>query len=197
MSDKETIAVYDKQVEAYADMVVGQKADGALKKFTASIPAGGRVLDLGCGPGNSSGYMQESGLKVDAVDASSEMVKMAKETFGVEARVAVFDDLDAEALYDGVWANFSLLHAAKQDFTRHLQQIHTALKPDGHFHIGMKLGDGEQRDSIGRLYSYYTEDELKNHLEEAGFEILWLRKGEEAGLSGEVSPFAVILTRKI
>ncbi|MEM7215376.1 MAG: class I SAM-dependent methyltransferase [Pseudomonadota bacterium] len=197
MADEETISVYDEQVEAYADMVVTEKPGKALQKFTDAIRQGGYVLDLGCGPGNSTAYFKQNGLEADAVDASPEMVKTANRLYDIDAKVAVFDDLDAEDKYDGVWANFSLLHASKKDFHRHLLQINKALKPRGHFHIGMKLGDGEIRDSIGRLYSYYQEDELKSHLERAGFEIIWEEYGSEAGLSGEVSPFGVILTRKI
>ena len=196
MSDKETISVYDDKVDAYAEMVAGEKPDDALLRFIEAVPAGGRVLDLGCGPGNSSSHMQNGGLHVDATDASEEMVRHAREAYGIDAKVAVFDDLDAEGVYDGIWANFSLLHAARQNFDRHLLQIHNALKPEGHFHIGMKLGEGEIRDRIGRLYSYYTESELKHRLEKAGFTILHIRTGKEKGLSGEVSPFAIILTRR-
>ena len=196
MSDQQTIDVYNDQVETYTRMVDSEKPGTALIKFTEAIPVGGKVLDLGCGPGNSAAYFSKNGLDVDAVDASPEMVRKANETYKIAARVAVFDDLQAKAEYDGIWANFSLLHAPKADFPRHLKQIGAALKPHGYFHIGMKLGSGELRDRIGRLYTYYTEEELQKHLENAGFHTVWKKAGEEAGLSGEISPFAVILTQK-
>jgi len=196
MSDDETISVYDDQVEKYAGFFTSNDPSAGLKEFVSHLPQNGFVLDLGCGPANWSAWMRDNGMRVDAIDASPEMVKFANETHDINARVGVFDDLDAENLYDGVWANFSLLHANKADFPRHLKQINTALKSNGYFHIGMKLGIDAARDHLGRFYSYYSEDELKTLLEEAGFIILTTKTGEEKGLAGNVDPFILILTQK-
>ncbi len=196
MSDKETISVYDDQVENYAGFFTGDDPGAGLKEFAAELPDGGRFLDLGCGPANWSAWMRDQGLDVDAVDASPEIVRFANETHNLNARVGVFDDLDAVSQYDGVWANFSLLHATRADFPRHLKQINTALKSGGYFHIGMKLGNDADRDHLGRFYTYYSESELKTLLEEAGFEILTTKTGEEKGLAGNIDPFILILMKK-
>jgi len=63
-----------------------------------------------------------------------------------------------------VWANFSLLHATAEEFPTILKAIHTALKPDGALHLGMKTGEGARRDDIGRFYTFYTESQLEEHL---------------------------------
>ncbi|MEM7472352.1 MAG: class I SAM-dependent methyltransferase [Pseudomonadota bacterium] len=194
MSDKRTIAVYDARAQAYLDLVSKDTPDADLQAFLDAMPEGGRALDLGCGPGNSAAMMRDAGLQVDAWDASSQMVQIARTKYKLDARKAVFDDLDAEAVYDGIWANFSLLHAPKSDMPRHLAAIKRALKPGGVFHIGMKLGEEDQRDSIGRLYAYYTLEKLKTYLTDAGFTPHTTREGAEAGLSGEVAPFAIILS---
>jgi len=41
--------------------------DGQLK-----VPAGGRALDLGCGPGRNAVWLAEQGYRVDALDLSPE-----------------------------------------------------------------------------------------------------------------------------
>ena len=197
MSDTETIAVYDQQVTAYSNLAASEKPHSSLRKFVEALPKGGFVLDLGCGPADASVYMRKNGLRVDPVDASPEMVKIANETHNIGARVAKFDDLETKNTYDGVWANFSLLHAKKAEFPGLLNRICSALKPRGYFHIGMKLGDGELRDRLGRFYAYYSESELKALLDDAGFEIVSARTGEGKGLAGDISPFVVILSRKI
>jgi len=104
--------------------------------------------------------------------------------------------IDASNCYEGIWANFSLLHAAPEDFPTILKALHTALKDQGVFHIGMKTGTGRSRDGLGRLYTYFTEDELSAHLNSAGFQITSTTTGEDKGLAGTVDPWVIILSQK-
>ena len=48
--DKQTLAVYAAQIDTYVNMVEGLD-NSALARFIEAMPKGGRVLDLGCGPG--------------------------------------------------------------------------------------------------------------------------------------------------
>ncbi|MGW0610079.1 class I SAM-dependent methyltransferase [Streptomyces sp. NPDC002788] len=43
------------------------------------LPGGGRVLDLGCGPGRNALYLAERGFEVDAVDLAPAAVEWARE----------------------------------------------------------------------------------------------------------------------
>lgn len=194
MSDKATIDVYNARAASYNDLVSKDAPDADLQAFIDAVPQGGLVLDLGCGPGNSAAMMNAAGLRAEATDASTEMVKLAQGTYGVDAKLALFDDLSEVDRYDGIWANFSLLHAPKSDMPRHLAAIKTALKPGGVFHIGLKTGTQSERDSIGRMYSYYTVPELNGLLAQAGFTPRTQREGVDKGLSGEMAPFVIILS---
>ena len=155
------------------------------------------MLDLGCGPGNSSNIMRTAGFKTDATDASIKMVQFANHKFNIGARLATFDEIAGEDLYDGIWANFSLLHASKEDFPRYLTMLYTAIKPQGIIHIGLKTGTGAKRDKLGRYYSFYEEYELQEFLQNAGYQIIETRNGEEAGLAGDVSPWITMLAKAI
>ncbi|NRB34060.1 MAG: class I SAM-dependent methyltransferase [Rhodobacteraceae bacterium] len=196
MSDQETLNVYAGAARQYADGFAKPTDtchDLDLDAFVAALPESAHVLDLGCGPGHWAARLRDRDLTVSASDASPEMVALAREDFGVEAQIASFEDLDEVAAYDGVWANFSLLHAPRRAFPDHLARVHKALKPRGMFHIGMKLGESEGRDKLGRFYAYYGEDELIGLLEQAGFTTLSSRRGNGQGLAGDVEPFVVIL----
>ncbi len=162
----------------------------------ALLPKGGRVLDLGCGPGRASYQLRQAGFKPDAVDASPEMVRLANENFELDARLATFDEMDAGQKYEGVWANFSLLHAPQASFPGHLKQVHCVLNAEGIFHIGMKRGNGERRDRLGRFYSFYETDVLSDHMRRAGFDVLKVTEGEEKGLAGSLDPFVLLLAKK-
>ncbi len=188
MNDHETVRVYDTQAQDYARMTDRDNAtDPRLTAFIAKLPKGGRVLDLGCGPGAAAAVMAQAGLRVDATDASAEMVTMASRQKGVTAWQASFHDLDAQDKYDGLWANFSLLHAPRADTPMHLDQIVKALVPGGQFHLGLKLGTGSARDKLGRLYTYYTQDDLNALLQTAGFTITEVSLGRGKGLDGSLS----------
>lgn len=192
MTDHDTISVYDAQAAKYAAMTASEARDKHLLDFIASIPKDGHVLDLGCGPGHCAATMAEHGLRVTALDASAEMVAMATKHEGVTARQATFDDISSTDKYAGVWANFSLLHAPRKDMPRHLAAIADTLLPDGRFHIGLKLGEGEHRDALGRLYTYYSVDDLTELLTNAGFKISNTTLGRGKGLSGEVSDWVTV-----
>lgn len=194
-ADRETLSVYDAKAEEYASLTATDAEIKSLTAFVNVLPRGARVLDLGCGPGANAADMAKLGCKVDAVDASAEMVALAAKHDGVAAWRGVFEDLDADAEYDGVWANFSLLHAPKGEMPAHLRRIARALKPKGIFHIGMKLGSGEKRDRIGRRYSYYEESELRGLLHAAGFEVIETMMGEGKGLDGLVAPWITLRAR--
>jgi len=197
MSDKETLAVYAKAAGDYAERFarienadVDQFSD--LTAFFKLLPDNGLVLDLGCGPGQWAAKIRDAGYRIEGMDASSEMAALAKERFDLNVTVRTFDQLEAVEAYDGIWANFSLLHAPKAEMPEHLKRIHRALIPRGAFHIGTKLGEGEQRDHLGRFYSYYTEDELTVLLEEAGFSVVRKRTGSAVGLAGSDDTFVIL-----
>ncbi|MEM6306067.1 MAG: class I SAM-dependent methyltransferase [Pseudomonadota bacterium] len=185
MSDPETLNVYAQRAEEYAGLVGDElESDPLLAAFVAALPPGAEVLDLGCGPGHAASAMAGSGLRVTATDAVPEFVAMAGAHAGVTAQLAAFDDIAGGDVFDGIWANFSLLHADRADMPRHLSALHTALKPGGLFHIALKSGTGAKRDSIGRLYTYYTEAELTQMVTTAGFTVTGAARGTTMGMDG-------------
>ncbi len=190
--DAKTLKAYEERAGQYAGLTSGSDAYPTLSLFIGAVAAGGRVLDLGCGPAHTAAIMSRAGLSVDAVDASPEMAKQALSLYGITVSLQSFDDLDADARYDGVWASFSLLHAPRRDLPRHLGAIHRALKPGGVLFLGMKTGSGERRDRLGRWYSYYRVKDLKGLLQGAGFSVTGTHEGRDKGLSGDVSPWVVV-----
>ncbi|MCC1491021.1 class I SAM-dependent methyltransferase [Cognatishimia sp. F0-27] len=186
MTDPETIRVYDARAAEYDRLVDADREtpDATLAAFIAALPEGGTVLDLGCGPGRSAMLLVRAGMRVEAWDASAEMVARAARHDGVVARQAVFEDLQGDALFDGVWANFSLLHADRGAMADIVSRIATALRPGGVVHIALKTGDGEARDRLGRFYTYWREAPLAALLEQAGLRPGRVHRGVDRGLDG-------------
>jgi SAM-dependent methyltransferase len=195
VSDPQTLAVYAAEAECYRAKFADKGADGHLTAFLERLPTGADILDLGCGPGRAAALMQAAGHRVTAWDATAEFVAQAR-ALGVNAHLARFDDLTAETAFDGIWANFSLLHAPRTDMPRHLAAIATALRPGGVLHLGLKLGTGARRDALGRFYTYYTEPEIAGLVTAAGLTPVHTDHGTGSGLSGSTDPFLILTARK-
>ena len=54
------------------------------------------------------------------------------------------------------------------------------------FFFSLKSGTGEARDSLGRYYSYYAEEEVQGILNEIGFEVTKRTNGKDKGLAGSI-----------
>lgn len=193
MSDTETLKVYGAKADEYLELTQETpQADPHLNAFIADLPPRAHVLDLGCGPGHFAARFADAGHHVTATDASPEMVALAAAHDGVTAKIATFEKIEGDAIYDGIWANFSLLHARREDMPRHLAALHTSLKPQGIFHIGVKSGKGSKRDPLGRLYTYFTDAELTALLMNAGFTVTARATGADRGLDGVMAPWITL-----
>ncbi|MEM6759316.1 MAG: hypothetical protein AAF601_07525 [Pseudomonadota bacterium] len=63
MSDRETLNVYAAKAKEYQALVGADTPDADLQRFLDALPAGARVLDIGCGPGMAAGFMAAAGHK--------------------------------------------------------------------------------------------------------------------------------------
>ena len=195
MYDKETIEVYNNKVTDYMQLVDRPPSD-FLIDFIKRVKSNGTVLDLGCGPGNAVAEMKRWGLNPYAIDASSEMIKTVKKLYDIDAKVMTFNELDDINIYDGVYASFSLLHEKKRYFKSRLSAIYKSMKKGAIFSLGMKLGKGQGRDSLGRFYAYYSEDELLRIVKKSGFNEKMRFYGKGKGLVGNPETWIVLQLEK-
>jgi SAM-dependent methyltransferase len=194
MTDRKTIDVYEAQAQRYADLALSKMQIAAIDRFLSMLPTRATILDAGCGPGVHAAIMVSAGHDVRGIDPTEAFVTDALSR-GVNARLGSFEDISGERLFDGIYASFSLLHAPRADLPGILAAMVTALKPGGALFIGMKSGSGEERDTIGRRYTYVTELEMRGLLRDVGASVTHVETGEEAGLSGEVAPFFLMHAR--
>ncbi|MES0827838.1 class I SAM-dependent methyltransferase [Ruegeria sp. SCP11] len=191
MTDEKTINAYATRVAEYLQVPLPPEQIEARMAFTEAVGTG-HVLDLGSGPGSDSAFFMREGLTVRALDPTPAFVEYAREN-GVDAHLGTFDDVTEEEEYDGVYASFSLLHATRAEFPRHLASIHRALKPEGTFFLGLKLGTGDHRDDLERYYTYFSQTEIEEALTQAGFTIDRITTGMGAGLAGNYDGFILVL----
>ncbi len=191
MTDSKTIDAYTNNVAEYLKVPLPPEQLEARQAFVDAVGQG-HVLDLGSGPGSDSTFFLRQGLTVRALDATPAFVEYAR-GIGVDAHLGTFNDVTEVAEYDGVFASFSLLHAPREDFPRHLSAIHRALKPAGILFLGLKLGTGQHRDHLDRFYTYFSQPEIEEALTEAGFTIDNITTGMGKGLAGSYDGFILVL----
>ncbi len=159
--DAATLDFYAAEAQAYASR--SREAEHArIAAFAAALPAGARVLELGCGGGHDSVELLARGLDLVPTDGSPELAEQAAHRLGRPVAVLLFEDIDAQQAFDGVWANACLLHVPRSAFPGIIDRIHAALKPGGVFYASFKAGTEEGRDRFGRYYNYPSPDWLKS-----------------------------------
>jgi len=103
----------------------------------AELPAGAKVLDVGCGVGGTSIKLAKLGHNLTGVSLSPKQIEMAKENASKEGAEVRFICMDGEALdfpgedgtFDAVWISEALSHFPhKEKFFAHTMRL---LKPGG------------------------------------------------------------------
>lgn len=151
-------------------------------RFLSFLPINAFILDFGCGSGRDTKYFMEHGYRVEATDGSEELCKLASTYTGVSVKYMLFQELDEQKKYDGIWACSSILHLSKDELKNVMQRMLCALKDDGVIYTSFKYGtfEGERN---GRYFTDFTKKTFDGFL--SGIRHV---KIEEQWLTGDVRP---------
>jgi len=110
--------------------LVGWFQGGRARLAARLLPAGGRVLDVGCGDGGFLLQLRRPGLHVEGTERTPESAARAQATAGVRVHAGDLLGLDLpDASYDLVTLWHVFEHLARPEAT--LRRIHHLLKPGG------------------------------------------------------------------
>lgn len=188
----ETIATYERTADQYAAASIfdWRKVRPLADFFIAKIP-GGRMLEIGCGPGRDAKYFSERGLTVTAIDLTARFVEMARQ-LAPKAEVLRMDMRKLKfpaRSFDGIWAMASFLHVPKKEGRKTLLGFRRVIKANGLLFISVKLGRGEEAISKKRygggvrklggikFFAYYSKPELLRLLRSCGFKVFKTTQG--------------------
>ena len=159
----ETVKYYDEHADEYVSSTIGVVMESLYQPFLKQLPAGGTILDAGCGSGRDTKALLKHGYKVTAIDASSKMVEAATRLIGYPAKLMYFQQMTFDQEFDGVWACASLLHVPRMQIDEVLNRIKRAMRSGGVCYMSFKEGEGE-RVNGGRRFSDFTANNLKTLL---------------------------------
>lgn len=155
-----TLNYYQNNAQTFFDGTVNVDMSSLYETFTRSLAPGARVLDAGCGSGRDAKAFMEMGYQVEAFDASSALVEMARAHTGLPVQLMTFADVAWKAEFDGIWCCASLLHVPAVELPGVMQKLADALKPGGVWYVSFKYGDGE-REVDGRRFTDMDEVGLR------------------------------------
>lgn len=166
-TDKDTLSFYRTEAPVYTASGKGG-VNRFLHGFLEKLDTGARILDLGCGGGRDSEEMLRRGFDVESWDASPAIARQAEVRTKRPVIVARFEDLEAEAAFDAIWASASLLHVPLASLPEILRRIHTALKPGGLHFANYKSGGSEGRDADGRYFNFLSKRQMLDAYAQSG-----------------------------
>ena len=85
MSDR-TLEYYNFNVKSFNANTFSADFSQIQQEFLKILTPGSYILDFGCGSGRDTKYFLEQGYKVDAIDGSSELCKLASAHTGIKVR---------------------------------------------------------------------------------------------------------------
>jgi SAM-dependent methyltransferase len=145
----------------------------------------GPVLDLGCGPGHWTAYLQSLGAEVTGVDLVPEFITHARETYpDSNFRLGSMTELNAaDHSVAGILAWYSTIHLAPAELDRVLAEFRRLLAPAGTLVIGFFDSDDDVTAFDHKIFAAYRwpADVLAEHLVTAGFVELQRRQHQLAG----------------
>lgn len=127
------------------DELAAKPLDRAFLDAFAERCRGGRIVDIGCGPGQVARHLASRGADVEGVDLSPEMVAEARAAHpDLAFRVAdMFALPHADASLAGAVLFYAIVHLAPGDLARPCAELHRVLAPGGLAALAFHIGDAE------------------------------------------------------
>lgn len=182
-----TIEYYNENAKQFVETTVNVEFRHMQDLFLGKLQSGALILDFGCGSGRDTKYFLDQGYRVDAIDGSEELCKLASELTGIEVKHMYFQELSEVEKYNGIWACSSILHLNHDDLEDVMKKMAFAVKPNGIIYTSFKYGtfSGERN---GRYFTDMTEDtfnELLQKISRLEIEEQWITSDVRPGRGEE------------
>jgi SAM-dependent methyltransferase len=182
-----TIEYYNKNANLFVETTANVEFYHMQNRFLSKLETGAHILDFGCGSGRDTKFFLEQGYRVDAIDGSAELCKLASEFTGIEVKHMYFQELSEEVKYDGIWACSSILHLNLSALEDVMKKMTIAVKSNGIIYTSFKYGifSGERN---GRYFTDMTEDtfgKLLQKIPELEIEEQWITSDVRPGRGEE------------
>lgn len=180
------VQIFDEAANSYALKYADVSTyDPAFQRFAAALPQRGRVLELGCGPGNATARLLNLRPDLDwlATDLAPNMLAEAQKRH-ISARFELRDaknPIRTGEAFDGIFAAFLLPYFDDDQLRRLLSQSHAAMSTSGLLLLSFMEADaalsGWETGSGGqRIYMHYRSAQAVIQAANFGFNMLMTQR---------------------
>lgn len=143
------INCYNKTAELYAQKFIDELSKKHLDRILLSAFAKenshkGKMIDLGCGPGQTTKFLLDEGVKdILGTDISDGMIEKAKTLFpNINFETADMLQLKyADNSFSAAIAFYAIVHFSNEKLKIAFKEIHRVLKNKGQFLFSFHVGD--------------------------------------------------------
>jgi SAM-dependent methyltransferase len=193
--DPTSIKYYDQNASTLVPEYHSAEVTGLHTLLGRWLPAGGNVLEIGCGAGRDAAFMASLGCKVVATDASESMMTYSHEYLqrvdgsdSVSLLQAAFPLPNGHKLlsdrFDAVVSMAVLMHIPDSELFDFAYQIRTILKYRGHFICSFCTGRAVSDDDP-RLFVNREAAQIQLFFERIGFRLLYAEQNKD-GLGRDI-----------
>ena len=154
-----TRAVYEEQASTYDKQRSRALFEARwLARFTACLPPGGRILDLGCGAGEPiARWFIAEGFRVTGVDFAQAMLEIARTRWpDGDWRQGDMRDLNLGETFDGIVCWDSFFHLTPDEQRAFMPRLRKHLVPGGTVLLTVGPRDGEVTGAVGGRAVYHA-----------------------------------------
>jgi len=166
---------YDKNAPVFASLW-GDIPNPDFENFCSLLDPNGRVADIACGSGRDLKSTHRPDLVLIGSDISKAQAKNSRQ-FSSLVLVADFTKLPyPDNSFDAIWANAAVVHSSHSQTVAVFAECLRITKPGALMYVSVKTRDEtvgkDGFDKQNRLFFIRDQNQIKNQLEEAGWEIL-------------------------
>ncbi len=171
-------ATAENYAKEFMDELSHKHLDRILLRQFAEENEGGNCIDFGCGPGQTTKFLCDCGMKdIVGTDLSPAMIAKAKE-LNPQINFEVADMLNlqyADKSFSSAIAFYAIVHFTTEELKHAFQEIKRVLKQDGQFlfsfHIGNEIKhiDNFLDKNVALDFYFFETEKITALLEEVGF----------------------------
>jgi SAM-dependent methyltransferase len=191
-----TVAAYENYARRYAANVSQQPSESgaaALRRMAGMLPSGGRILEIGSGPGWDADFLEALGVHLHRTDVTAAFRDFQAERGRQVHALNVLTD-EIAGTYDGILMLCVLQHFERGELEPVLRKVVNALRANGAVLLSCPLGEDEfweHAASGDYRVVRWSSPALDDRLHRSGLSVTW-----DACEDGDEGPWRTVLARR-